>query len=278
KFGLGEHTGIELDESIGQVASPENREKSGGTWYPGDTLQAAIGQSDNLFTPAQLANYLATILNKGKRQSLHLLDKIVDYDTGDVVHKNESEVIMDNPISEDTYEAIKEGMRKVVTEGTARAVFSTSKYKSGGKTGTAEVSDGADNVLYTGFAPYDDPEIVVAVVIEHGASSAYPAKIARDVFDAYMDLKEKRKDPDYKRADKDKDVLTDENGDKKSDVDSKDESESDNEKNIVNNNESENKNKNKSQKNQKNQKSQKSQKNQKKQKGNIDKEDTKEED
>ena len=81
-------------------------------------------------------------------------------------------------------------MRQVVTAGTAQAAFMTSKYKAAGKTGTAEVPDGKDNVLFVGFAPYDEPEIVIAVIIEHGAQSVYAANVARAVFDAYMDIKE----------------------------------------------------------------------------------------
>ncbi len=190
KFGLGEHTGIELQESTGILASPKQREAAGGVWNPGDVMQAAIGQSDNMFTPAQLASYVCTILNKGKRYSLRLVNEVVDYDTGKVVYHKEPEVIDNNPISDSTFNAVKDGMRQVVTYGTASAAFATSKYKAAGKTGTAEVPDGADNVLFVGFAPYDDPEIVIAVIIEHGANSIFPATVARAVFDAYMKIKD----------------------------------------------------------------------------------------
>ncbi len=189
-FGLGENTGIELPESTGILASPKAREAAGGIWYPGDVLQAAIGQSDNMFTPAQLAAYVSTILNKGKRYSLYLIDEIVDYDTDEVILKNEPKILSDNPISDSTYNAVKSGMRQVVTSGTAQAAFVTSKYKAAGKTGTAEVPDGKDNVLFVGFAPYDDPEIVIAVIVEHGAKSIYAANVARAVFDAYMDIRD----------------------------------------------------------------------------------------
>ena len=192
KFGLGQPTGIELPESTGILASPSNREKAGGVWYPGDVLQASIGQSDNLFTPAQLASYICTLINRGKRYSLRLVDEVVDYDTNEVVSKKESEVLSDNPISESTYRAVTDGMRRVVTSGTASAAFASSKVKAAGKTGTAEVPDGADNVLFVGFAPYDDPEIVVAVIIEHGATSSYAAGVAKDIFEAYMAIKEGR--------------------------------------------------------------------------------------
>lgn len=205
-FGLGQTTGIELPESTGILASPSNRENAGGVWYPGDVLQAAIGQSDNLFTPAQLASYICTLLNKGKRYSLHLVDEVVDYDTNEVVLKKEPEVLSDNPISDSTYNAVTDGMRRVVTSGTASAAFASSKYKAAGKTGTAEVPDGADNVLFVGFAPYDDPEIVVAVIIEHGASSSFSAGVAREIFDAYMQIK----NGEYKSAlDKDESETAD---------------------------------------------------------------------
>lgn len=192
RFGLGETTGIELGESKGLVANPEHREELGLIWNPGDVIQAAIGQSDNLFTPAQLANYVATILNKGRRYRLHLVSEVVDYDTHEVVFRKNPEVLADNPIQESTFQKVTEGMRRVVTTGTAQAAFADAKYKAAGKTGTAEVPDGADNVLFVGFAPYENPEIVVAVVIEHGATSFYAANVARSIFDAYMELKETR--------------------------------------------------------------------------------------
>ena len=188
KFGLGKTTGIELAESSGTVASPEEREAAGGEWHPGDVLQTAIGQSDNLFTPAQISSYISTVLNKGKRYRLHLIKEVADYDTGEVIMQKEPEVISDNPISDSTFDAVKEGMRQVVADGTAAKVFGNSELKVGGKTGTAEVSDGKDNVLFTGFAPYDDPQIVVAVVIEHGASSSFAAQVGKDIFDAYMKI------------------------------------------------------------------------------------------
>lgn len=189
KFGLGQRTGIELGESTGILASPQNREKAGGTWYPGDVLQAAIGQSDNMFTPVQLASYIATFLNKGKRYSVHLVDEVADYDTGEIKYKSTPKVLSETSISDATYDAVKKGMRNVVLSGTAKDAFLTAKYKAAGKTGTAEVPDGRDNVLFVGFAPYEEPEIVIAVVIEHGANSFYAANVARRVFDAYMEIK-----------------------------------------------------------------------------------------
>ena len=203
-FGLGQNTGIELSESTGVLASPEEREKAGGTWYPGDVLQTAIGQSDNLFTPAQLASYVSTILNKGKRYSIHLVDEVLTYGDNNVVYKKEPEILADNPISDATYQAVTDGMRRVVSSGTASSAFASAKYKAAGKTGTAEVPGGADNVLFVGFAPYDDPEIVIAVIIEHGANSGFPAAVAREVFDAYMRIKDGTFKADDKTVDSEK--------------------------------------------------------------------------
>ncbi len=189
-FGLGEKTGIELYEEKGIVAGPTYREKLDREWYPGDTLQAAIGQSDNMFTPAQLASYIATIINKGKRYSLHIIKEVRAYETDKIVYKTEPKVLSEIEIKDSTIEAVKDGMRRVTDDGTASAVFEDFPIEVGGKTGTAEVSRGSDNVLFVGFAPYDNPQIAVAVVIEHGASSRYAARVGRDMFASYLGLNE----------------------------------------------------------------------------------------
>ena len=189
-FGLGENTGIELSESSGIVAGPTYREKLGTKWYPGDTLQAAIGQSDNMFTPAQLASYVSTIINGGKRYALHLIKEVRSYDTGDIVYKSEPKVVSQAEIRESTVAAVKDGMRRVTADGTAKAVFEDFPIAVGGKTGTAEVGQGSDTVLFVGFAPYENPQIAVAIVLEHGATSSYAAQVARNMFEYYLGLSE----------------------------------------------------------------------------------------
>ncbi len=186
KFGLGEATGIELSESTGIVAGPEYREKLELEWYPGDTLQASIGQSDNMFTPAQLASYVATIVNKGKRYRLHLVNEVKAYETGETVFKTEPEIISEYPLTDTTFNAVKDGMRRVTEDGTASSVFADFPIEVAGKTGTAEVTGGSDTVLFVGFAPYDNPQIAVAVVLEHGATSSYAARVAKDMFECYL--------------------------------------------------------------------------------------------
>ncbi len=190
RFGLGEKTGIELSESEGVVAGPEYREKFDMVWYPGDTIQAAIGQSDNMFTPAQLASYVCTVLNKGNRYALRLVKEVRKYDTGEIVYKNEPMLLSQYEISDETLAAVKDGMRRVVADGTARAVFEDFPITVGGKTGTAEVGSGSDTVLFVGFAPYENPRIAVSVVLEHGATSSYAARVARDMMEYYLGVAE----------------------------------------------------------------------------------------
>lgn len=185
-FGLGESTGIELYEEKGILAGPEYRKKYNNEWYPGDTIQAAIGQSDNGFTPAQIVSYLTTILNKGTRHNLHLLKEVKSYETGEAVYREEPKTLSQFDMKDSTYQAVIEGMRKVVAEGTARGAFAGFPVQVGGKTGTAQVARGHDTVLFMGFAPLENPQIAVAVVLEHGASSGYPAQVARDIFEAYL--------------------------------------------------------------------------------------------
>lgn len=185
KFGLGELTGIEIPgETRGSVASRKPVEEKGEIWYPGNTLQAAIGQSGNLFTPIQLSNYIATVVNGGTRYNCHLLYKIKDHSTGEIkeVLPKIAEI---NSIGEDNYKAIMEGMLSVTEDGTASATFRDFEVLVGGKTGTAEVS-GTNNALFVAFAPYENPEIAISVVVEHGAHGNTIAPVAREIIEEYF--------------------------------------------------------------------------------------------
>ena len=185
-LGLGQKTGIELPESQGVLAGPEYRDSKGLLWNPGDTLQAAIGQSDNAFTPLQLCSYMCTILNGGTRYKATLLDSVVDFYTGETVYENKPQVLSKINIESNTVSILKSAMKSVVDEGTASSVFVKYDHEIGGKTGTAQVSSGSDTVLFVGFAPYDDPEIVVSVVVEHGDQSSRATKVAKSIFDYYF--------------------------------------------------------------------------------------------
>ncbi len=188
-LGFGEPTGIELteEENIGKLASPAQSEKDGEKWVPGDTLQYAIGQSKNLFTPLQLANYLATIVNGGTRYKTHIVKAVRDSETGVLLQETKPTVLSQIDISPENRKAILEGMRDVVELGTASTVFQDFGVPVGGKTGTAEVPGRADNAIFVGFAPYDNPTIAVCAVIEEGVHGANAARAVRAVLETYFE-------------------------------------------------------------------------------------------
>lgn len=185
-FGLGQETGLEVSESAGVLTNPEDYERrSGTTWTDGMTCNAAIGQQDNAFTPVQLASYCASIANGGHRVQLHLVDKITDYTRENVIEEKGTTILNEVGVSDENLEIVREGMRRVAQTGTA-SDFANYGVAIGAKTGTAEVDSHSDNVTFIGFAPYDDPEIAIAVVLEYGDKSTYSKAIARDLFDAYF--------------------------------------------------------------------------------------------
>ncbi len=193
KFGLGELTGIELpEEKKGQAANPDYKKKvtesvTSQGWYGGDTLQAAIGQSYSAFTPVQLANYAATIANGGDRHKVNLIKTIRSSVDGSIIREFKPQVVEHIDISPENLKAVKLGMKDVVEEGSAREIFADYPIEIGGKTGTAQVgSKVSNNALFVAFAPYDNPEIAIAVALEHGVAGANAAYVARDIFDKYF--------------------------------------------------------------------------------------------
>ncbi len=191
RFGLGQLTGIELSgEAEGIVAGPEEREARGGIWYPGDTIQAAIGQSDNLFTILQLANYCATIANGGTRYKPHLVKKVVKYDGSEVVMEVQPEVADQINIDQEVLSLVHQGMMEVVNSGVTVKAFEGSPIKAAGKTGTAQVSGNkTPNALFMAFAPVENPQVAVACVVEHGGINGigyHVARIARNIFETYL--------------------------------------------------------------------------------------------
>lgn len=190
-LGLGQRTGIELaGERAGNLAGPESRSASGLLWFEGETLSAAIGQSEQQFTPLQLANYVASIVNGGTRYRPHLLRRVTGYLDGETVFENTPEVVEQLDIASSTVQAIKRGMRGVVTEdGTASSVFRDFPMEVGGKTGSAQTTaDRSAHGVFVSFAPYDDPEIAVCVVGEYAGSGGSMAPVCIDIYDYYFGL------------------------------------------------------------------------------------------
>ncbi len=178
QFGLGVATGVEVNDAKGILLEPKS---DGG----GDTLQIAIGQL-NAFTPLQLANYAATLANGGTHYKASLIDKIVSYDISTVYDEIKPEVKNTVSISDATIAAVKEGMLSVTEDGTGRAALGDYPIKVGGKTGTAQVTGKADHSVFIAFAPFDNPEIAISVVLEHGSSGYSAGSIVRDILDAYF--------------------------------------------------------------------------------------------
>lgn len=193
KFGLGDYTGIELSgEKTGTVAGPTERAEAvkngtGRAWSGGDVLQSAIGQGDNNYTPIQLANYCAALANGGTVHSAHLLKSVMNYNGTKTVEKNKPDNLSRVKASDETWSLVHEGMAKVTGEdGTAASVFENYSIKVAGKSGTAQRYGKQDNGLFISFAPYEDPQIAVCVVIEGGDSGNNVAPVVRDIYDYYF--------------------------------------------------------------------------------------------
>ena len=185
KLGLGVSTGIELSESSGVIAGPTYSASIGTPWYDGMTLAASIGQSDNAFTPLQLANYTATIANGGTRYKMTLLSEVRTAVGNKKVYSSVPQVMDTLEVDASVISTVKQGMQSVTQEGTASAYFKDYPVNVGGKTGTAQTT-GADNSVLILFAPYEDPEIAVSIVIEHGEKSISTGPIAKAIMDEYF--------------------------------------------------------------------------------------------
>jgi penicillin-binding protein 2 len=202
KFGLGEPSGIGLDnEKSGFVPTAEWKEKKTGTkWYRGETLSVSIGQGYLTTTPLQLAAMTAALASDGKVYRPHLVKKILDRD-GKTVKEFLPELLKNIDLKPEHYRLVKEGLRAVVNEpGGTGAAARLYEVKVAGKTGTSQVvkqnKKGAalaykyrDHALFVAFAPFDKPEIAVAVVVEHGEhGGGAAAPVAGQVLRKYFEL------------------------------------------------------------------------------------------
>ena len=176
KFGLGVKTGVEISDSAGLLA--EVAEGSG------DTLQISIGQK-NAFTPLQLAVYTSTLANGGNRYKASIIDKVVSYDLKQTYSNSTGEVLNTVTINPDTLSSVKEGMLSVTVDGTGSSVFGNYPIKVGGKTGTSQ-NEGIDHSIFVAFAPFENPEIAIAVVLEHGNSGFAAGSVVKAALDAYF--------------------------------------------------------------------------------------------
>lgn len=202
-FGLGQKTNIELPGEIsGTLAGKKLYEKLDEAWYYGNTLSAVIGQAENNFTPIQMARYIAMLTNGGKKLDLTVIKDIIN-NQGESIKTEEVKDYINKKlgiektseenlnIQKENLKTVLEGMQSVTEEGgTAYSVFKDFPIQVGGKTGSAEAGNDKTNAWFVGFAPYENPEIAVVVLVENGAHGYYSAEVTKEIMEAYFGLNE----------------------------------------------------------------------------------------
>lgn len=206
-FGLNSLTGVEIyelydsmDEYPSYISSPDYKKyvvqarspdapESESKWVAGDTIRTAIGQSYNNYTSAILSKYVATLVNGGTRYSMHLLNKSTDTD-GKIIQEYTPIVENQLDIKKENLDTVLEGMYRVTNgnSGTFRENFKDYNIKVGAKSGTAQESDKrSEHTVFVGFAPYEDPQISISVIIPFGNDKSAPtAEIAKTAISKYM--------------------------------------------------------------------------------------------
>ncbi len=194
-FGLGVHTGIELVETVGNMSSEETHHYYvDDEWHIGDTMQAAIGQSDSIFSPLQLAEYCATVANSGTRYSASILKSVRSYDYSEKIYEREPEVMSIIETPEYNWVAVHKGMYLVLHDWAYNSpnaeVWESCSWPVAGKTGTAQKGEKITNDgIFMCYAPFDNPEVAIVIVVERGGSGAGVQFMARQIMDAYINIK-----------------------------------------------------------------------------------------
>ena len=212
-FGLGSKTKIELQgETAGVLASREAKAKmhpDDQNWNPGNTLNAVIGQGDNEFTPLQMAKYISMLANGGRRMDVSLVKTIRNADGSEVSREDinqfinkklglENDNVGDIPINQDYLNAVLGGMKSVTSDsgGTAYVRFKDFNISVGGKTGSAEAPNNKVHAWFVGFAPFENPEIAIVVMVENGGHGNYTAEVVRDIMTEYFGMNTKNIEED----------------------------------------------------------------------------------
>ena len=193
-LGLGEATGVELSETTGWRANPESKKELYSdpgfqVFTAGDTISMAIGQSENRFSPLQLAVYTAALANRGVRYKATFLNRVISADYQELLYEMKPTVASRLEISDEAYEVYTLGMREAVTDpsGTANRVFGDYEVPVCAKTGTAQHgSAGSDHASFVCYAPADDPQVAIAIYVEKGAQGGNLGSIARSILDTYF--------------------------------------------------------------------------------------------
>ena len=193
-LGLGEPTGVELPETTGWRANEETKKELYSdpkmqVFTYGDRISMAIGQSDNRFSPLQLAVYTSAVANRGVRYKATFLNRIISADYQELRYEMQPEVASVLQATDEAWDVCRAGMRMAVSSdsGTANKVFGDYPVKVCAKTGTAQHgAGGSDNASFVCYAPMDDPQIAIAIYVEKGAQGGALGNIAKDIFDAYF--------------------------------------------------------------------------------------------
>ncbi|MBQ9249502.1 MAG: hypothetical protein IJ179_03940 [Oscillospiraceae bacterium] len=193
-FGLGVNTGIELVETTGNMSNQANHADYTGTvWRIGDTLQAAIGQSDSIFSPLQLAEYCATVANGGYRHSASILKAIRNYDYSEKRYEREPSILSIVQSPEYNWEAVHQGMYMVLNDYVNEAnvlEWVDCPWICAGKTGTAQKGEKITNDgIFICYGPFREPEVAICVIVERGGSGASTQFMARQIMDAYINIR-----------------------------------------------------------------------------------------
>ena len=201
-LGLGEFTGVELYEEKGHRANKETKKLlykgEAASWFQADQITAAIGQSDNKFTPIQLCSYTAALANRGTRYRASFLNRVVSADYRDLVYQNSPAILSTFDISDDAYKAYTEGMYMVTHgngewSGTASKLFKDYPIAVAAKTGTAQTdagTDASDNGAFVCYAPYENPRIAIAVYGEKAGHGSTLAQVGKSILDVYFEVGE----------------------------------------------------------------------------------------
>ena len=197
-LGLGESTGVELDELTGMRANAETKAQEyvndDAGWYGADVLQAVIGQSLNRFTPMQMCSYVQALANQGTRYEATFLSRVISWDYQSLILEHEPTVASQLEMSDEAKLCISEGMYMTTQEGTAEEYLKYYPVKVACKTGTAQwqgttssgAFGGSDHASFVLYAPADDPEIAIAVYVEKGSKGGNLANVCIPILDAYF--------------------------------------------------------------------------------------------
>lgn len=181
------------DQAVWEIYSYINDNQ----WTPGRTLSASIGQGEHSFTVLQMANYMAALANGEKRFKPHIVLGVKD-SNGKTLMSKKPETVEKIDLKSDIHKALLEGMKAATSDdyrgrsGTAARFFRDFPMEVGGKTGTAQFKGRDSYAWFVGFAPYDDPQIAVAVMIGQGGHGSYASPVAKDIFAAYLGLNDKK--------------------------------------------------------------------------------------